>query len=99
MSIRKDVDHGLFRFPDPMELKTKMIDLLEPEDEVDDKYYLSEAMYDYCMGVGQKDSKFPRKARFLSNVNRPNQDIANTISTHTVVQDRLTTSSKSGTER
>lgn len=82
VSIRKDVDHGLFRFPDPMELKTKMIDLLEPEDEVDDKYYLSEAMYDYCMGVGQKDSKFPRKARFLSNVNRPNQDIANTISTH-----------------
>ena len=82
VSIRKDVDHGLFRFPDPMELKTKMIDLLEPEDEVDGKYYLSEAMYDYCMGVGQKDSKFPRKARFLSNVNRPNQDIANTISTH-----------------
>ena len=82
VSIRKDVDHGLFRFPDPMELKTKMINLLEPEDEVDDKYYLSEAMYDYCMGVGQKDSKFPRKARFLSNVNRPNQDIANTISTH-----------------
>lgn len=66
VSIRKDVDHGLFRFPDPMELKTKMIDLLEPEDEVDDKYYLSETMH----------------AQFLSNVNRANQDIANTISTH-----------------
>lgn len=77
MSIRKDVDHGLFRFPDPMELKTKMIDLLE--DKVDDKYFLSEAMWDYCLGRGAKKTKFPRKERFLSNINRPNQDVANTI--------------------
>lgn len=77
VSIRKDVDHGLFRFPDPMELKTKMIDLLEPE--VDDKYFLSEAMWDYCLGVGAKKTKFPRKERFLANINRPNQDVANTI--------------------
>ena len=77
VSIRKDVDHGLFRFPDPMELKTKMIDLLE--DKVDDKYFLSEAMWDYCLGRGAKKTKFPRKERFLSNINRPNQDVANTI--------------------
>lgn len=77
VSIRKDIDHGLFRFPDPMELKTKMIDLLE--DKVDDKYFLSEAMWDYCLGRGAKKTKFPRKERFLSNINRPNQDVANTI--------------------
>ena len=77
VSIRKDVDHGLFRFPDPMELKTKMIDLLE--DKVDDKYFLSEAMWDYCLGRGAKKTKFPRKERFLSNINRPNQDVANAI--------------------
>ena len=77
VSIRKDVDHGLFRFPDSMELKTKMIDLLE--DKVDDKYFLSEAMWDYCLGRGAKKTKFPRKERFLSNINRPNQDVANTI--------------------
>jgi DNA (cytosine-5)-methyltransferase 1 len=77
VSIRKDVDHGLFRFPDPMELKTKMIDLLE--DKVDDKYFLSEAMWDYCLGRGAKKTKFPRKERFLANINRPNQDVANTI--------------------
>ena len=77
VSIRKDVDHGLFRFPDPMELKTKMIDLLE--DKVDDKYFLSEAMWDYCLGRGAKKTKFPRKERFLSNINRTNQDVANTI--------------------
>lgn len=77
VSIRKDVDHGLFRFPHPMELKTKMIDLLE--DKVDDKYFLSEAMWDYCLGRGAKKTKFPRKERFLSNINRPNQDVANTI--------------------
>ena len=98
VSVRKDIDHGLFRFPEPMDLKTNMIDLLEPE-PVNDKYYLSEAMYDYCMGVGQKESKFPRKERFLANVNRPNQEVANTISTHTAVHDLLTTSSKSETAR
>lgn len=82
VSIRKDIDHGLFEFPQEVELPKHMIDYLEPEDEVADKYYLSEAMYDYCMGVGQRESKFPRKERFLSNINRPNQDVANTISTH-----------------
>ena len=37
VSIRKDIDNGLFKFPDKQELKIKMQDLLS--DEVDQKYY------------------------------------------------------------
>ena len=35
------------------------------------------------MGVNQKPSKFPRKERFLANINRKNQDIANSMTTNT----------------
>ena len=40
VSIRKDIDKGGFHFPKPMELKTRLKDFLE--DEVDEKYYLSD---------------------------------------------------------
>lgn len=40
VSIRKDIDDNSFVFPQPFELKTRLKDLLE--DEVDEKYYLSE---------------------------------------------------------
>ena len=39
VSIRKDIDTG-FVFPEPVELKLRLKDILE--DEVDEKYYLSE---------------------------------------------------------
>lgn len=41
ISIRKDIDKG-FDFPDPVPLELRLEDLLE--DEVDEKYYLSEKM-------------------------------------------------------
>ena len=44
ISIRKDIDVGLFRFPEPVPLTLKLKDLLE--DEVDEKYYLSDKMID-----------------------------------------------------
>ena len=40
ISIRQDIDSGTFQFPKPMELKLKLKDLLE--DNVDEKYFLSE---------------------------------------------------------
>ena len=40
VSIRKDIDNGKFEFPEPFELKLRLKDMLE--DEVDEKYYLSE---------------------------------------------------------
>lgn len=40
VSIRKDIDTGIFEFPEPYELKLRLKDMLE--DEVDEKYFLSE---------------------------------------------------------
>ena len=70
-----------YEFPKKQKLKLRLKDLLE--ENVDEKYYLSDAMMNYCLGVNQKESKFPRKERFLGNINRKNQDIANTVSLNT----------------
>jgi DNA (cytosine-5)-methyltransferase 1 len=67
-------------WPEPMPLETKLKDILEKD--VDEKYYISDAMLGYFMGVNQKESKFPRQERFLSNVGRKNQDVANSITTN-----------------
>lgn len=40
VSIRKDIDNGSFEFPKPFELELRLKDMLE--DQVDEKYYLSE---------------------------------------------------------
>lgn len=40
VSIRKDIDNGMFKFPEGFELKLRLKDMLE--DEVDEKYYLSD---------------------------------------------------------
>ena len=52
------------------------------DDEVDEKYYLSKKMMDYMTGINQKPSKFPRAERFYSNINRKNQNIANSVTTN-----------------
>ena len=70
----------LFKFPPRRPLTRHLKDVLESE--VDDKYYISDAMMDYFMGVNQKPSKFPRRERFLANINRKDQDRANSITTN-----------------
>ena len=45
VSIRKDIDNWDFVFPEPMELKLRLKDVLE--DEVEEKYYLSEKMLNF----------------------------------------------------
>lgn len=39
VSIRKDIDSNVFEFPEPVELKMKLLDILE--DEVDEKYFVN----------------------------------------------------------
>lgn len=39
VSIRKEIDTGNFKFPEPIELKLRLLDMLE--DEVEEKYYLN----------------------------------------------------------
>lgn len=79
VSIRNDIE-DIFVFPEKQELTVKLKDVLETD--VDEKYYISDAMMDYFMGVNQKPSKFPRKERFLQNINRKDQDRANSITTN-----------------
>lgn len=70
-----------YTFPKPIQLKLKLKDMLE--DEVDEKYYLSDKMLDYCLGINQKESKFPRGERFLQSLEQTNEkDIATTITTN-----------------
>jgi DNA (cytosine-5)-methyltransferase 1 len=70
-----------YTFPKPIPLEKKLKDMLE--DNVDEKYYLSEKMLDYCMGINQKESKFPRGERFLQSLEQTNnKDIATTITTN-----------------
>lgn len=77
VSIRKDVDNGHFKFPEPFELKLTLKDMLD--DEVDKKYYLSEKLKKCFLSDGT--GKYPRRERFLQNLNRSNQHIANTLTT------------------
>ena len=70
-----------YTFPKPIPLKLKLKDLLEKE--VDEKYYLSDKMLNYCFGLNQKGSKFPRKERFLQSLKQTNdKSIATTITTN-----------------
>lgn len=52
ISIRNDINHG-FAFPKKYELKVKLKDLLE--ENVDEKYYLSDKMLDVILSSGTKN--------------------------------------------
>ena len=70
-----------YSFPPKQPLKLKLKDLLE--DNVPEKYYLSKKMLDYCMGINQKKSNFPRGERFKQSLNTTNnKNLANTINTN-----------------
>lgn len=77
ISILKSYNSGKYEFPQGFKLELTLADMLE--DEVDEKYYLSDSLLNCFMSDGT--GKFPRKERFLSNINRPNQDIANAVTT------------------
>ena len=70
-----------YTFPKPIPLRSKLKDMLE--DNVDEKYFLSDKMLDYCCGVNQKQSKFPRGERFMQSLKQTNEEnIATTITTN-----------------
>ena len=79
VSIRKDleVEFMNFRFPNPIELKTKLNGILEPV--VDEKFYLSDKALACFMSNGT--GKYPRRERFLQNINRKDKDIGNAVTT------------------
>ena len=68
-----------YSFPKPIKLELKLKDMLE--DNVDEKYFISDKMLN-CFLSESKDSKFPRKERFLQTFNATNEKgIAATITT------------------
>ncbi len=70
-----------YNFPKGFELKYRLKDLLE--NNVDESFCLSDKFLNYCLGVNQKKSKFPRKKRFLQSLQMTNEKgIATTISTN-----------------
>lgn len=66
-----------YDFPKPIDLHLKLKDMLE--NEIEEKYYLSQKMVNYFMSDGT--SNYPRRERFLQNINRENQDVGNAITT------------------
>ena len=68
-------------FPEKTERTKVLKDLLE--ENVDEKYYLSDKMLDYCYGVNQKESKFPRGERFKQTLDMVNnKGIGATVTTN-----------------
>lgn len=75
VSIRKDIDNGEFKFPKGFPLEIRLKDILESE--VDEKYYLSEKMFNYVFNV----NKEAKGIGFYDGVDRSyiNPEIAQTI--------------------
>lgn len=72
VSIRKDIDPGSFDFPKPFKLELRLKDMLE--DEVDEKYFLSDKMIEYIVANNEK---------WTGNNNKSlvNKSVASTINT------------------
>lgn len=68
----------LYKFPRKIGRKYTLKDFLQ--NNVDEKYYLSQKMVDYLTGVNQKESKYDRGSVFERNLN-PNKDIAAAVLT------------------
>lgn len=66
VSIRKDIDNGEFIFPEKEELKLRLKDMLE--DEVDEKYYLSEYQIENI-----------KKSNFNANKRKMQKEICDTL--------------------
>jgi len=74
VSIRKDIDTGLFRFPEGFPLKLRLKDLLE--DEVDKKFYVSDIA---LRGFEEHARKQQEKGNSFHAVVKEGGDIASTI--------------------
>lgn len=69
--IRKDIDNGKFKFPDPFDNGIRLKDILE--DEVDEKYYISEdKVKKFLQNLHiEKDNENSNIPHFIGNINRP----------------------------
>ncbi len=76
VSIRKDVDTGVFEFPKELELTKSMMDYLEKD--VDKRYFLSDRMFAYVLDLEEKQQGTKWEGR--ANNDFINPRIAHTLS-------------------
>ena len=74
VSIRKDIDNNTFKFPEKEELKMRLKDILE--EEVEEKYYLSQKMIDGFMEHNRKHKE--KNTGFIWKP-KTKKDIASTL--------------------
>lgn len=69
--IRKDIDNDKFKFPEPFDNGIRLKDILE--DEVDEKYYVSEdKVKKFLQNLHiEKDDENSNIPHFIGNINRP----------------------------
>lgn len=76
VSIRKDVDTGVFEFPKQLELTKCLMDYLE--EDVDKRYFLSDKMFSYVLDLEEKQQGTKWEGR--ANNDFINPRIAHTLS-------------------
>lgn len=68
--IKKELDNGLFKFPEPFDNGTRLKDILE--NKVDEKYYISEEkVKKFIKNVRTYESNTSNEQHFIGNINRP----------------------------
>lgn len=68
--IKKELDNGLFKFPEPFDNGTRLKDILE--DKVDEKYYISEEkVKKFIKNIHTYESNTSNEQHFIGNINRP----------------------------
>lgn len=68
--IKKELDNGLFKFPEPFDNGTRLKDILE--NKVDEKYYISEEkVKKFIKNIHTYKSNTSNEQHFIGNINRP----------------------------
>lgn len=79
ISIRKDIDAG-FKFPSPVRLEKRLIDVLEPPEAIDQKYYLSSKLIQYFDNRNEHNKQCNLGFRF-EPIERERAELAKTVTT------------------
>lgn len=64
--VRKDLDNGKFKFPEPIPLNLRLKDMLEKE--VDDKYYLSDKQIERLSTTTYQSNKYENRVTDMGGV-------------------------------
>lgn len=92
VSIRKDIDNGCFKFPEGFELKLRLKDMLD--DEVDEKYYLSNVQVEKLHIKSKEALIYDKSMLGFENSAREYNDIMPTITSREYKEPRVVNESR-----